>query len=325
MSSTSKRRLGEFELIQRLFAPLAVAKGAYGLRDDVALLNVPAGHELVLKTDAIVEGVHFLPSDPPKTVAQKVLRVNLSDLAAKGAEPVGYLLTLAIPKRISDAWLLAFASGLKVDQRRFSLSLLGGDTTRTEGPLAVSVTALGSVPKGKAIRRAGAKAGDLVLVTGNIGDAGVGLEALKRRATEQGTAVSRFRVPQPRVAFGKMLRGLATASIDVSDGLLADLGHVSEVSNVRIAIDASKVPLSNAVRAAWGADERALLRAATAGDDYEIAFTCRPRAQSSVLDVAKKTRTKVTLIGRVERGKGVSFIGFDGKELKAPRKGFAHF
>jgi thiamine-monophosphate kinase len=325
MSSTSKRRLGEFELIAKFFAPLATAKGAAGLRDDVALLDPPRGHELVLKTDAIVEGRHFLSADPAKTVAQKALRVNLSDLAAKGATPVGYLLMLAIPGRISDAWLREFADGLKTDQRVFSLSLLGGDTTRTDGPLTISVTALGSIQKGAAVRRAGARAGDAVFVTGTIGDAGLGLELLKKRRRSPRTAVDKYRVPQPRLAFGKRLREFATASIDVSDGLLADLGHIAGVSRVAISIEAARVPLSKAVRAHWGTTDKSVLRAASAGDDFEIAFTCRPRDIERVRAAAIKAKTKVSLIGHVKRGRGVTLIGKDGENLPFSRGGFTHF
>jgi thiamine-monophosphate kinase len=325
MSSASRRRLGEFELIGKLFAPLATSKGAAGLRDDVAVMDVPRGGDLVVKTDAIVEGRHFLSGDPAKAVAQKALRVNLSDLAAKGATPVGYLLVLAIPARISDAWLTAFAAGLESDQRRFSLSLLGGDTTRTDGPLTIAVTAFGMVPKGGTVRRFGAKPGDLVFVTGTVGDAGLGLELLAKKKRVPRAAIEKYRVPQPRLAFGKTLRDFATASIDVSDGLLADVGHVAEVSRVSIVLDAAKVPLSKALQSQWGTNDKAVLRAASAGDDYEIAFTCRPRDIARVEKAAAKTRTKVTLIGRVERGHGVSLIGRDGKPLRIARAGFAHF
>jgi thiamine-monophosphate kinase len=325
MSSASRRRLGEFGLIEKLFAPLATSRGAAGLRDDVAVLNLRPGQELVLKTDAIVEDRHFLRSDPPKAVAQKALRVNLSDLAAKGAEPLGYLLMLAIPRRISDAWLTAFAAGLRSDQRTFSLSLLGGDTTRTDGPLTIAVTALGTVSKGKAIRRAGAKPGDLVFVTGTIGDAGLGLELLERGKRTPSAAIQKYRVPQPRLGFGKLLHGIATASIDISDGLLADLGHVAETSRVSVVIDAAKVPLSKAVQTVWGTNDNAVLRAASAGDDYEIAFTCRPRDIARVEAAAFKSKTKVTLIGQVRRGQGLSLIGRNGKSLRFARAGFTHF
>ncbi|MEI9993479.1 MAG: thiamine-phosphate kinase [Rhizomicrobium sp.] len=313
----------EFSLIAEIFAPLARSKAALGLKDDVALLAPRAGHDLVLTTDAILEGVDFFATDPPDTVARKALRVNLSDLAAKGAEPLGYLLTLALPKRIDTAWLRRFARGLAADQKEFGITLLGGDLSGTPGPLTVSVTALGYVPKGRAILRAGARLGDLVFVTGTIGDSGGGLEALrkKRRGPE---LIARYRVPEPRVAFGRKLRGIATAALDVSDGLIADLGHLADVSKVHVAVEAARVPLSAALRKAWrGAD--AVARAVTAGDDYEIAFTAPRARRAKVLAAAKAARTHVTEIGFVMPGRGIALLGADGKAVALSRKGWEHF
>jgi thiamine-monophosphate kinase len=325
MSSTSKRGLSEFALIAKLFAPLATAKAAAGLKDDVAVLAENARSDLVLKTDAIVEGVHFLKDDPPETVARKALRVNLSDLAAKGADPVGYLMVLARPAHVTDKWLKAFSAGLKSDQQRFSLSLLGGDTVRMPGPLVIAITAIGRVPKDKAIRRWGAKPGDLVFVTGTIGDAGLGLELLKQKRRSPRGPIEKYRLPQPRLAFGRKLRGLASASIDVSDGLLQDLGHIADVSRVCVEIDAVRVPLSRALQTAWGRDERATLRAASAGDDYEIAFTCRPDRAARVRAAARAAKVPVTQIGEITRGKGVVLLDADGKKIPIGRKGYQHF
>ncbi len=205
------------------------------------------------------------------------------------------------------------------------MSLLGGDTTRTDGPLAIAITALGSIPRGAAVRREGARAGDVVFVTGTVGDAGLGLDLLRKKKRSPRVAIEKYRVPQPRLAFGRRLREFATASIDVSDGLLADLGHISDISRVAISIDAARVPLSNAVRAHWGATDRSVLRATSAGDDFEIAFTCRPRDVDRVQAAALKTKTKVTLIGQVERGRGISLVGKSGKKLPFSRGGFTHF
>jgi len=244
-------RLGEFALIAKLFAPLAKSAGAFGLLDDVATLLVPQGRELVAKVDAIVEGVHFFRDDPAALVAKKALRVNLSDLAAKGASPIGYLLSLSVAPWCDDDWLTRFAAGLAEDQAKFAISLLGGDTTGTPGALTVSITALGAIEAGRTIRRAGAKAGDLVFVSGTIGDAGAGLALLKREAgplspSERETLIGRYRVHEPRLALGQRLIGMASASLDVSDGLIADLGHIAEVSRVRVSIDAPRIPLSAA-------------------------------------------------------------------------------
>jgi len=318
-----ERSIHEFELIARLFAPLATSKAALGLTDDVALLSARRGHEIVVTTDAIIAGVDFLTNDPPETVAQKALRVNLSDLAAKGAQPFGYLLTLALPASVGSAWLRRFATGLRRDQRKFGVTLLGGDISSTPGPLCVSITAFGQVPAGRAVLRSGAKPGDLVFVTGTIGDSAGGLAALKakRRAPQ---LIKRYRVPEPRVAFGRRLGGIARAAIDVSDGLLADLGHVADVSKVQIEIDAARVPLSAALRQEWRASEATTVRAATVGDDYEIAFTAPRRHREKVFAAAKSAKTRVTEIGVVTKGSGVVLMGQDGKPIRVKRAGWQH-
>lgn len=324
-------RPGEFELIARLFAPLAqTAPGAFGLRDDAAVLAVPPGHELVLKTDAIVEGVDFFRSDPPAAIAQKALRVNVSDLAAKGAVPVGYLLTLLLPDWPDLAWLDAFARGLADDQNRFGISLMGGDTSGTPGPLAISIAAFGFVPNGAMIRREGAQAGDLVFVSGTVGDAGAGLAVLKGEGAALAAAarealVGRYHLPSPKPALGVALRGIATAALDVSDGLIADLGHMADVSHVQIVVEGTKLPLSAETKALWGSDRRAWVRAATVGDDYEIAFTAPAEKRSAVFDVALRTKIGVTEIGHVAAGTGVVLLDADGSEIALRRKGFVHF
>jgi thiamine-monophosphate kinase len=315
--TNSNSRPSEFDLIARLFAPLATAPGAFGLRDDAAAIPPRAGHDLVVTTDALVAGVHFLGDDPPQTVAKKALRVNLSDLAAKGAEPAGYLLALSLPRAIDVAWLEAFARGLSEDQRTFGLLLLGGDTTSTPGPLTLAITALGHLPSGTMLRRAGAAPGDAVFVSGTIGDGGGGLAVLRGEGTalpaaQREALVARYRLPEPRLALGRSLRGVATAALDVSDGLVADLGHIADVSGVRIAIEAERIPRSEALAALWSGD---IVRAATAGDDYEIAFTAPPGT-----NVAGTTR-----IGRVEAGAGVVLLDAEGGEIAVPNPGFRHF
>lgn len=317
------RRPGEFELIAELFAPLSKgAPGAFDLTDDAAVLAPPPGHELVLKTDAIVEGVHFFRTDPPGAIAQKALRVNLSDLAAKGAEPAGYLMALLLPDWPDKAWLHAFADGLAADQATFGLSLMGGDTSATPGPLAVSISAFGFVPAGAMIRRAGAQPGDLVFVSGTIGDAGGGLAVLKgNRSVPE--LVARYRLPEPRLALGPALRGIASASLDVSDGLMADLGHIAEVSKVRIEVDAARIPLSKALRGLWG--EEAASRAAVAGDDYEIAFTAPAPRRADVANAAARSGVAVSEIGRVAAGEGAVLLDASGREIVLARSGYTHF
>jgi thiamine-monophosphate kinase len=312
-------RLSEFDLIKQLFAPLATSPAALKLQDDVALLRPSTGR--VVTTDTIIEGVDFFATDPPETIAQKALRVNLSDLAAKGAKPEAYLLTLALPKRITTAWLRAFARGLKKDQRKFGITLIGGDLSGTPGPLMITVTAFGAAAKGRAILRGGARRGDLVFVSGTVGDSGGGLAALQAKKREP-FLVRRYRVPEPRVALGQKLRGIASAALDVSDGLLADLGHIAEVSEVHIAVDTARLPLSPALKRFWKGDA---VRAATAGDDYEIAFTAPRARRARVLAMAKTTRTRVTEIGFVMAGRGVALLGPDGKPMPIKRAGWKHF
>jgi thiamine-monophosphate kinase len=297
----------EFDLIARYFVPLAAAPGAFGLKDDAAIIESRAGHDLVVTTDALVAGVDFFERDPPASIAKKALRVNLSDLAAKGAEPFGYLLALSLPS-VDHAWLEAFARGLSEDQQKYGVGLLGGDMGATPGPLSIAVTAFGHVPAGRMIRRVGAKPGDGVFVTGTIGDSGGGL-ALLKAGTQTGPLVERYRVPEPPVTFAPVLREIATAAIDVSDGLLADLEHLAQ--DVRIVVEAKRIPRSQALRSLWGDSLEAIVRAATAGDDYQIAFTAAD--------------APATRIGRVEAGRGVVLLDGERREVAVPRKGFSHF
>lgn len=323
------RRPGEFELIEMLFAPLArEAPGAFGLRDDAAVMGCEQGYELVLKTDSLIEGVHFRRDDPAGTVGRKALRRALSDLAAKGARPSAYLLALAVPPWPDMEWLEAFAAGLAADQAEFAIALLGGETNATPGPLTATVTAIGSVPQGGLIRRRGAVPGDHVFVTGTIGDAGAGLAVPKGSAGAHGSAeclLERYRIPRPRLAFGRAIRGIATASIDVSDGLLADLGHIADVSGVRIAIEAARIPLSDHLLALAGGGIDSRLRAATAGDDYEIAFTAAENAGEAIVAAARGSGTQASAIGRVTAGKGVVFRDESGAEIAVGRPGYTHF
>lgn len=308
-------KLSEFGLIAKYFVPLATHPGALALSDDAAVLKAEADHDLVMTADALTAGVHFLPDDPPNLIASKALRVNLSDLAAKGAEPVGYLLALALPQSIDDTWMAEFARGLGEDQKTFGVSLLGGDTTATPGPLTIAITAIGKVPHGTMIRRSGAKPGDHVYVSGTIGDAGAGLAILQGKAARETDAaflIGRYRQPTPRVSLGPKLRGLANASLDVSDGLLADLGHIAETSHVRIVVEADAIPRSDALKSL----DPDIVRAATAGDDYEIAFT----ASAAIPDGLPVTR-----IGRVEAGQGVVLLDSQGQEIAVPKAGFTHF
>ena len=317
-------KAGEFELIRRHFAPLA-APSALGLRDDAATLAPPPGDELVLTVDAMVQGVHFLPDDAPALVARKLLRVNLSDLAAKGARPLGYLLSAAWTAELPEDWIAAFAGGLAEDQRQFGCPLLGGDTVSTPGPLWFSLTAIGCVEAGSMLRRDGARPGDLVFVSGSIGDGALGLRAIRGELphldeADRGLLADRYRLPQPRVALGPRLVGLASAAMDVSDGLVADLGPLAEASSVAAVIETAQVPLSPA---GFRADRLEL--ALTGGDDYEILFTASPDAEAAIAALAGELSLPLTRIGRIESGAGVTAVNRAGAPIELISRGWRHF
>ncbi|MDP2116853.1 MAG: thiamine-phosphate kinase [Brevundimonas sp.] len=321
---------GEFETIRRLFAPLAHPEWGRGLTDDVAVVPSRPGHDLVLTKDAIVEGVHFLPTDPLDTVAKKLMRVNLSDLAAKGAEPFGYLLACHWSERCGWPERMTFVDGLRADQKAFGVALLGGDTVATPGPASFSMTLLGWTPKGRAVGRAGARAGDLVFVTGAIGDGWLGLEAVQDRLSLDPERIAvlsdHYRTPMPRTEFALPIRDMATASIDVSDGLIADLAHLAEAGGVRIEIDLETVPLSAAGQAWFDGrvDEQAALeKLVTGGDDYEIAFTATARDEAALRREAERRHLRLTRIGRVTAGQGVS-ARLGGQAVAFDRPGFTH-
>jgi thiamine-monophosphate kinase len=322
---------GEFERIRRYFAPLA-GPGGLGLTDDAALVDCRAGCRLVMTADAIVAGVHFLPDDPPDLVAKKLLRVNLSDLAAMGAKPLSYLLTTALPAALGASWVAEFARGLGEDQRLYGVSLLGGDSVSTPGPPVLSLTAIGEVAIGGEIRRSGACAGDQVWVSGTIGDAFLGLKVLRGDDGLLGLGLSfaealaaRYRLPEPRTELGPRLVGLASAMIDVSDGLVADLGHICETSHVAAMIEQKKLPFSEAaliVLCEGWAHPAAL---ATGGDDYELLFTAAPAAAAAVRAAGKEAGVVVTPIGRIELGSGVRLLDAAGGEIALEAAGYRHF
>ena len=321
---------GEFETIRRLLAPLAHPEWARGLADDVAVLPSRPGFDLVLTKDTIVEGVHFLPQDPLDTVARKLLRVNLSDLAAKGAEPFGYLLSCVWSQRCGWPERMTFVDGLRIDQKEFGVALLGGDTVVTPGPATFSLTALGWIPKGRTVGRGGARPGDLVFVTGAIGDGWLGLQAAQEKLSLEpdrlAALTEQYRTPMPRVEFAEPVRDYASASIDVSDGLVADLGHIAETSGVRIEIDLELTPRSAAGQAWYDGrvDEQAALESlVTGGDDYEIPFTARPADEAALRREAERRRLRLTRIGRVTEGQGVRAL-FAGQPVQIRKPGFTH-
>jgi thiamine-monophosphate kinase len=323
-------RLSEDNLIARYFAPLAGPAGL-GLRDDAALMRPPVGQDLVLTTDALVAGVHFFADDPPEAIARKALRVNLSDLAAKGARPLGFLLTLALPRDWREEWLKAFAGGLGADASDYNCPLVGGDTVATPGPLTLTIAAIGSVPQGRMPRRTGVRAGDRLYVTGTIGDAAIGLRVRQGRGPDIAKAdkaflIERYLTPEPRVALAGAMLAHANGGMDVSDGFVGDLTKMLDVSGVSARVPIYRLPLSRAARAAIAADPGLFEVAATGGDDYELLASITPESAPAFEAEAAAAGVPLTLIGEaVEGRRPPSFIGPDGARVVFARGAFSHF
>jgi thiamine-monophosphate kinase len=323
----------EFDLIARHFAPLAGAAGL-GLVDDAALLQVPAGHELVVTTDAVVAGVHFFPDDPPEGIGRKALAVNLSDLAAKGATPLGFQLALMLPKECGDGWLSGFAAGLGALAAEAGCPLTGGDTVSTPGPLAISITAFGTVPKGRMVPRGGAAAGDRLVVTGTIGDGAIGLKV--RAAEREGRPWPlapdhldflrrRYQEPQARFVLADAVRTYARAAMDISDGLVGDLAKMIALSGQGADVRLDDVPLSVAARAAIRFDPELADTALTGGDDYEI-LAAAPEADVTAFQAAcLKAGVPATVIGVVTgRTAPIRFLDSAGRETTFGRGSYEH-
>jgi thiamine-monophosphate kinase len=322
----------EFQMIAEIFAPLAEGfPGALGLLDDAAVLTPRPGRDLIVTKDLMVAGVHFPADDPARLVGKKLLRVNLSDLAAMGAHPVGYLLGIALPENSDLAWLKAFAGGLAEDQAAFGITLVGGDTVATPGPVTVSLTAFGDVPAGEALTRSGAREGDQIMASGTIGDGVLGLGVAsddwgQLTETHRAYSLNRFQVPEPRLALGQRIRSLAHSAADVSDGLIADLGHIGSASGLGAVVQAVDVPLSDAARAALDIAGQSLLPdLLSGGDDYELVFTVAPGSVDQVLSLGHELGVRVTKIGRMVAGKGVQVLDDAGSPIVLPSGGYSHF
>jgi len=317
--------LGEFELIRRYFAAAACARigegVALGIGDDCALLAPPAGEQLAVSTDTLVEGVHFPHGAPPRLLGQRSLAVAASDLAAMGAAPLGFTLALTLPE-VSPAWLRDFADGLDAMAAICALRLVGGDTTR--GPLSLTVTVFGTVPAGQALTRAGARPGDLLCVGGNLGNAAGALPlVLEQRAPNAEHCkplLDHYWAPRPQFGLGLALRGLASAALDISDGLLADCGHIATASKVALRIEQSSVPLSDALRGFAGA-EAAMEAALSGGDDYVLAFTLPPQH----LPRLRERGHEPAVIGEVVAGLGVYVFDDHGQDITPGQRGYQHF
>ena len=314
--------LGEFELIARYFSrPVARRDVLVGVGDDAALLEVPAGQALAAATDTLVEGRHFLPDAPPESVGHQALAVNLSDLAAMGAEPAWALLALSLPEPDTH-WLEGFARGFHALADRAGLTLVGGDTVR--GPRVVTVQVLGFVPAGLALRRDGARPGDVLYASGSLGDAAAGLQLLRdgRRADTDSSLVRRYRFAEPRLALGMALRGVASAAIDVSDGLLGDLGKLCDASGVGAILELEQLPLSRALLASFDATQAERF-ALGGGDDYELAFAV-PRAAVSEMETSLATIGRITRIGEIVTSHGVR-CQRAGQTVEPEIAGYDHF
>lgn len=319
--------MDEHDILARFLRPLAAGfEPARGLLDDTAVLTETG--PVAISADTLVEGVHF-PGDllPPDDIARRALRVNLSDLAAAGAEPYCYFLSLQLPPPVSPGWLEAFASGLRRDQEEFGLSLAGGDIVRTPGPLAIAITALGRPHDRDALMRSGAKPGDALLLTGTIGDAHLGrlqLEGSLQESMRSPFLSERFRLPTPRIEIGRKLAGLAHAAIDISDGLIADLDKLCSAAGVGARISQDKVPLSGAARDQLADGSATWPDLATGGDDYELLFSVPPRAISEAMEIASTCGVPAAVIGEITETRPIVVLGPDGPSLGERPTGYRH-
>ena len=317
----------ELSIIARYFRPLA-GEGGLDLLDDAARLSVATGTDLVITADMLAVGVHFLPDDPPDTIARKALRVNLSDLAAKGAAPLGYLLSLGLHDGADESWLSSFAAGLQADQEQFRVALLGGDTISVRSGPVISITALGAVPKGRMVHRFGGKPGDALYVSGMIGAGRAGLALLKRESgpwdrwspAARAEAVWRFHAPEPRVALAPVLRDWASAAMDVSDGLVGDCDKLAHASGCSALVIAQDVPLPETPEA--GAGDYAVLL--TGGDDFEILAAIPPDKASNFERAAEDAGVPVTRIGALREGAGPTEVLLHGEALRLTQRAYVH-
>lgn len=323
---------GEDSLVQGYFAPLAAGfAGAFGLSDDCAALSPEPGHDIVLTTDAVAEGIHFRADDLPEDIAWKALAVNVSDLAAKAARPVGYLLSLAFPGTPDRQWLQRFTDGLRAAQERFGVVLMGGDTDRRpNAPLSVTVMAVGSVPAGRMVRRGTAEPGDLLYTTGTLGDSALGLHLL----SDAGLAIAspdrtflqqRYLRPAPRIGMRNALLNHARATMDISDGLVKDLGRLCRASGVGAEVWADRLPLSEPARRLIALRTELGNLPLTGGDDYEILASIAPEHAAGFEAAAQSAGIPVTRIGSLQEGSGVRVLDRDGQPLAIAHAGWDHF
>ena len=327
------QQMNEFDLIERYFAPLAGPEGLR-LKDDTALYSPRKNQDLLITTDSFVEGVHFPKGMYGADVAERLLRTNLSDIAAKAGTALAYQLSLSMRADSMEQWIPAFAKGLETTQSEYSCSLSGGDTTSTSGPAVFSITLIGEVPVGEMVQRLGASIGDDIWVSGVLGDAKLGCDLVTNRTIEpvpQGEHLFAFESaywrPEPCFAYRKILRQFATAAADVSDGLLADIGHISQLCDAGAVLNFDALPFSmGAVSWADAQNDPTLARQSLAsfGDDYGVVFTAAPENRQAIFDMARSSKLKLTLVGSMLAGEGAVCLDVDGREMQWPQKGYSH-
>ncbi|MBO6503751.1 MAG: thiamine-phosphate kinase [Kordiimonadaceae bacterium] len=315
---------GEFDIIQRYFAPLAGPDGL-ALKDDASVSAVPSGYDLVVTKDVLNEGVHFRAEDPIDLVAFKAIAVSVSDCCSKGATPKHYWVGLSLPSEPTNQWLQNFCHGLDVAQQEFGCCLSGGDTTKTLGPLAISVTVAGFVPTGQMIKRSGAKVRDSVYVTGELGNAALGLEALLAGVDCPSDLQKAYQAPVPPCAFGQQLHGIASASADISDGLGADARHIADASGVLIELFQPKLPIGTNARAIINESPDLASKIWSGGDDYQILFTASESAEPEIQQIAQENKVLVTKIGVIKQGTGVQLLDHNQEIVQVTSGGYEHF
>ncbi len=317
--------MAEFDRIRNYFLPLTDSNAmARDLADDAAVIQPVEDTSFVVTTDALTEGIHFFPDTQPSLIAQKALRVNLSDLAAMGATPHAYTLSLLIPHHCDDTWIDAFCHGLAEDQERFGIQLIGGDSSSIDGPVTLSITAFGLAKHHNLLSRSGAQSGDDVWVSGSIGDAFLGLHAIKQQQHHHEALINRYHLPQPRIILGQALHGMAHSAIDVSDGLLQDLEHICHASAVGADIQLQAIPVSDIAREYTDGHHINPVDLLAGGDDYELLFTASPDCHSAIETLSRKLSLPLTCIGAMKDGHDVTLRDEDGDEITMQHKGYQH-
>ncbi|MEZ5648251.1 MAG: thiamine-phosphate kinase [Alphaproteobacteria bacterium] len=329
-SHTDMMLPAEFSRISRYFAPLAHLSGAAGLLDDAAILDIPSDQDLIVTNDSVVAGIHYRGDEPANRVAQKLMRRNLSDLAAMGASPHAYNLSFAIPAETPESWIAGFAQGLGEDQRTYGLSLIGGDSLAVPCVSVLGMTMFGVVPKGRIISRKGAMAGDNIYCSGTIGDGFLGLKASRGEFSElsnvqRETLITRYELPLPRLSLGIALRGIATAMIDISDGFMADLNHICRVSGVGAHIETARIPFSSPAKEILQHTPSLLSDILTGGDDYELLFAAPPSMQDRITVIAKELSLSITYVGRMRAEQKIQVVDPNHQPLSLKQRGYTHF